>query len=160
MAAPPSGGLRQEPGLPPAQRAPERASGGKLVKVDRVEWLYIPEAVTAAQALGAGEIDYWENVPSDYAPALARDAEITIRSNAGNLGTLRFNHLNPPFSDIRMRQAVLMVADQRDYLSPMAGDAKNWRTCFSFYTCDGAEPDQRGGEALSGPRNFAKARGL
>jgi len=36
-----------------------------LVKVDRVEWLYIPEAVTAAQALGAGEIDYWENVPSD-----------------------------------------------------------------------------------------------
>jgi len=131
-----------------------------LVKVDRVEWLYIPEAVTAAQALGAGEIDYWENVPSDYAPALARDAEITIRSNAGNLGTLRFNHLNPPFSDIRMRQAVLMVADQRDYLSAMAGDPKNWRTCFSFYTCDGAEPDEQGGEALSGPRDVDKAKRL
>ena len=59
-----------------------------------------------------------------------------------------------------MRQAVLMVADQRDYLSAMAGDPKNWRTCFSFYTCDGAEPDEQGGEALSGPRDVDKAKRL
>jgi peptide/nickel transport system substrate-binding protein len=136
------------------------ASGGKVVKVDRVEWRYIPEAVTAAQALGAGEVDYWENVPSDYAPALERDTNIVIRSNAGALGTVRFNHLNLPFSDIRMWQAVLMVADQRDYLSAMAGDPKSWRTCFSFYACDGAEPDELGGEALSGPRDFDKAKRL
>ena len=42
----------------------------------------------------------------------------------------------------------------------MAGDPKNWRTCFSFYTCDGAEPDEQGGDALSRPRNFAKAKEL
>ena len=144
----------------PCNDLPSWASGGKVVKVDRVEWLYIPEATTAAQALSAGEVDYWENVPSDYAPALARDARIEVRSNAGNLGTVRFNQLNPPFSDIRMRQAVMMVADQHDYLSAMAGDPKNWRTCFSFYTCDGAEPDERGGEALSGPRDFADAKRL
>lgn len=79
---------------------------------------------------------------SDYAPTLERDANVVIRSNAGTLGTVRFNQLNPPFSDIRMRQAVLMVADQRDYLSAMAGDPKNWHTCFSFYACDGAEPEE------------------
>ena len=62
----------KNPDYLPRKEPPSGASGGKLVKVDRVEWLYIPEAVTAAQALGAGEIDYSENVPSDYAPALAR----------------------------------------------------------------------------------------
>jgi hypothetical protein len=57
------------------------------------------------------------------------------------------NRLNPPFSDIRMRQAVPMVADQRDYLSAMAGDPKNWRACFLFYTCDGAEPNEQAGRS-------------
>jgi peptide/nickel transport system substrate-binding protein len=150
----------KDPDYVPRKDPPSWASGGKVVNVNRVEWLYIPEATTAAQALSAGEVDYWENVPSDFAPALARDAAIEVRSNAGNLGTVRFNQLNPPFNDIRMRQAVMMVADQRDYLSAMAGVPKNWRTCFSFYACDGAEPDERGGEALSGPRDFAKAKRL
>ena len=150
----------KNPDYVPRKEPPSWASGGKVVKVDRVEWLYIPEAVTAAQALGAGEVDYWENVPSDYAPALEREAEIVVQSNAGFLGTVRLNHLNPPFDDIKMRQAVLMVADQRDYLSAMAGDPKNWRTCFSFYACDAAEPDEQGGEALSGPRDFDKAKRL
>jgi peptide/nickel transport system substrate-binding protein len=150
----------KNPDYVPRKEPPSWASGGKMVKVDRVEWLYIPEAVTAAQALGAGEVDYWENVPADYTPALERDAEILIQSNSGFLGTVRLNHLNPPFDNIKMRQAVLMVADQRDYLSAMAGDPKNWRTCFSFYACDAAEPDELGGEALSGPRDFDKAKRL
>ena len=150
----------KNPDYVPRNEPPSWASGGKVAKVDRVEWLYIPEATTAAQALSAGEVDYWENVPNDYAPALARDAAVEVRSDAGSLGTVRFNQLNPPFSDIRMRQAVMMVADQRDYLSAMADDPQNWRTCFSFHTCDGAEPDEQGGEALSGPRDFAKAKRL
>jgi peptide/nickel transport system substrate-binding protein len=51
-----------------------------VVKVDRVEWLYIPEAVTAVQALGASEVDYLEIVPNDYVPALASDPNISIQS--------------------------------------------------------------------------------
>ena len=81
------------------------------------------------------------------------------RLSAG-IGTVRLNHLNPPFNNVKMRQAVLMVADQRDYLSAMAGDPKNWRTCFSFYACDGTETDEQGGEALSGPRDYDKAKRL
>ena len=34
-----------------------RLAGGKLAKVDRVEWIVIPDATTAAQALIAGEVD-------------------------------------------------------------------------------------------------------
>jgi peptide/nickel transport system substrate-binding protein len=56
-------------GYMPRPEPPSWAAGGKVVKVERIEWLYIPEAVTAAQAFTAGEVDAWENVPGDYAPA-------------------------------------------------------------------------------------------
>jgi len=150
----------KNPDYVPRSEPPDWAAGGKVVKVDRVEWLYIPEATTAAQALGNGEVDYWENVPNDYAPALEHDVNVVIRSNASGVGVVRFNHLNPPFNDVRMRQAVLAVADQRDYMSAIAGDPRNWRTCFSFYACDGPEPDEQGGEALSGSRDYEKAKRL
>ena len=91
-------------------------------------------------------------MPNDYAPALEHDANVVIRSNASGAGVVRFNHLK--------RQAVLAVADQRDFMSAIAGDPRNWRTCFSFYACDGPEPDEQGGEALSGSRDYEKAKRL
>jgi peptide/nickel transport system substrate-binding protein len=150
----------KNPDYVPRSEPPSWASGGKVAKVQRVEWLYIPEAVTAVQAVSAGEVDYLENVPNDYVPALAGDPNISIQSAAAYIGIVRFNHLNPPFNNIKMRQAVLAVADQRDYLSAMAGDQRNWRTCFSYYACDGPEADEQGGEALSAPRDFDKAKRL
>ena len=112
----------------------DNLAGGKAAKVDRVEWLYIPEAVTAVQALETGEVDYLENAPNDYAAALAKYPDITVRGYPGFIGTTRFNHLYPPFDNVKIRQAVLAVADQRDYMAAMAGDPENWRTCFSVYS--------------------------
>ena len=144
----------------PRDEPPNWAAGGKVVKVDRVEWLYIPDAVTAAQALSSGEVDYWEYVPNDHVSALEHDPNISITSGQHLIRVVRFNHLQPPFNNIKMRQAVLAVADQRDYLSAIAGDQRNWGTCFSFYACDVQEPDEQGGEALSGPRDYEKAKRL
>ena len=138
---------------------PNNTAGGKVAKVDRIEWLYIPEAATAVQALETGEIDYVENAPNDYAAALARDPEITVQGYPGFIGVVRFNQLHPPFDNVKMRQAVLAVADQRDYMSAMAGDQSNWRTCFSVYACD-AEPDEDDGGILSGPRHWDRAKRL
>jgi len=55
---------------------------------------------------------------------------------------------------------VLAVADQRDYMAAMAGDPVNWRTCPSVYACDWEAPEPSGGEALSGPRDYEKAKRL
>ena len=44
------------------------ASGGKVVKVDRVEWVVISDDQTTLNALQAGEIDYWESPPNDLLP--------------------------------------------------------------------------------------------
>jgi len=51
---------------------PNNTAGGKVVKVDRIEWLYIPEAAIAVQPLETGEVDYVENAPNDYASAWLR----------------------------------------------------------------------------------------
>src|SRR5262249_54159114 len=153
-------GYFKNPDYVPRKEPPHGGAGGKVVKVDRVEWLYIPDPNTAAQALRNGEVDYWENVPSDYVPTLIRDPNISIRLGQKLIRILRFNQLHPPFNNIKMRQAVLAVADQRDYMNAIAGDQSNWRTCFSFYACDGPEPNERGGQALSGPRDYEKAKRL
>lgn len=136
------------------------ASGGKLAKVDRVEWIYIPDPLTAMNALTSGEVDYWENLPNDFVAAVSGNREITVASRAGFVATMRFNQLYPPFDNVKMRQAVLAVVDQSDYMAAMAGDQANWRTCPSVYACDWEAPDPAGGEVLSGPRDFTKAKKL
>src|ERR1700680_1665531 len=44
----------------PRKEAPSWAAGGKVVKVDRVEWIYIPDSATAAAAINPGDVDWWE----------------------------------------------------------------------------------------------------
>jgi peptide/nickel transport system substrate-binding protein len=150
----------KNPDYVPRAEPPDNLAGGKVAKVDRVEWLYIPEPGTAVQALETGEVDYLENAPNDYAAALAKYPDITVRGYPGFIGTTRFNYLYPPFDSVKMRQAVLAVADQRDYMSAMAGDPANWRTCFSVYRCGGDETDEDDGGVLSGPRDWNRAKRL
>jgi hypothetical protein len=59
---------------------------------------------------------------------------------------MRFNWLQPPFDNLKMRQAVLQVVNQSDFMAAMAGDPQNWRTCYSVYACLGSE-ETRGSDA-------------
>lgn len=54
------------------------AAGGKVVKVDRVEWITMPDAQTAVNALQSGDIDFMENGPYDLLPVLSKDKELKI----------------------------------------------------------------------------------
>src|SRR5437764_10776382 len=146
----------------PRQEPPSWPSGGKAVKVDRVEWLYIPDAMTKVAALNAGEADWWENPPLDVVPVLAANPDITI-APADPLPSpimVKFNHLLPPFDNVKMRQAILAVADQADFLTALAGDQKNWELCPSFFTCGSPMANDAGSQALTGPRDLAKAKKL
>jgi peptide/nickel transport system substrate-binding protein len=138
------------------------ASGGKVVKVDRVEWLNIPDAMTKAAALNAGEADWWENPPVDVLPVLTANADVVVqRADALPAPIMvKFNHLLPPFDNVKMRQAVLAVADQTDYLTALAGDKSNWQPCPSFFTCVGTGANTAGSEALTGKRDYDKAKAL
>jgi peptide/nickel transport system substrate-binding protein len=74
------------------------------------------------------------------------------------MGTLRFNHLLAPFDKVKMRQAVLAVADQVDFMTAFAGDPQNWKLCPSFFTCGTPMASDAGAAALTGKRDFDKAK--
>jgi len=144
----------------PRKEPPSWASGGKVAKVDRVEWLYIPEHSTTAAALGSGEVDWWEEVPPDLAPVLEANVQVTVEKNdpIGTMGILRFNHLQPPFNNEKLRRAVMSVIDQGEFMRAVAGDPKNWNICPSFFACGTPMSSTAGSEALTSKRDYAKAK--
>ena len=146
----------------PRSEPPNWASGGKVVKVDRVEWYVVPDATTKMAAIQAGEYDWWENPPADFWPILAGNSNIALErlDPLGGMGCLRFNFLYPPFDNVKMRQAVLMAANQADFMTAYVGEEKNWDLCPSYYTCGTPMASTSGSEALSGPRDFDKAKKL
>ena len=146
----------------PRKEAPSWGAGAKVVKVDRVEWIYIPDSATAAAAINAGEVDWWQQVPRDLIPVLAKNKDIKVDNTdpLGAIGILRFNHLQVPFNNQKLRQAVLAVLDQKDYAIAIAGDPKNGKPCASFFTCGTPLANTAGSDVLSGKRDVDKAKAL
>ncbi|MBM3598202.1 MAG: ABC transporter substrate-binding protein [Alphaproteobacteria bacterium] len=146
----------------PRKEPPSWASGGKVAKVDRVEWLYIPDTATAAAAIDKGEVDWWEQVPVDLVPLLNKNKDIKVENidPLGSLGMIRFNHTLPPFDNVKMRQALLHVVDQNDYMLAIAGDAKNGKICASYFTCGTPMASDVGTQVLLGKRDMDKAKAL
>ena len=145
----------------PRSEPPNWASGGKTVKVDRVEWLVVPDHATAAASLNSGEVDWWENPPLDLIPVFAgQDVVVADADPLGSPQIVRFNQLWPPFDNIKMRQAVLAVANQADFMTEIAGDPKNWKLAPTFFTAGTPMANNAGSAALTGGRDFAKAKRL
>lgn len=113
-------------------------AGGKVAKVDRVEWNIIPDKNTSVQALIAGEIDAIENVPADLAPMLRSHDDITVKvtNPLGVLGHLRVNTLHAPFDKPEGRQALLYLIDQDAYNTASVGnDPDLKKTCYAIFGC-------------------------
>ncbi len=125
-------------GYVPRQEPPEWTAGGKIANFQRIEWKIIPDAATASAALQSGEVDWYEQVQADLVPLLKRSADIAFAASnpQGYIAGLRFNHLYPPFNDVRMRRAVLAAVNQEDYMRAITGDgAVEWRACHSQFPC-------------------------
>jgi peptide/nickel transport system substrate-binding protein len=143
---------------------PEPASGlagGKVVKVDRVEWRSIPDHQTAINALLAGEIDMLESPPHDLYPVLKQDANVRLftANPLGNQYTFRFNVLHKPFDNAKVRQAVFYAFNQEDFLKGVIGDPAYYKTCKSFFPCGSPLATTKGMEGLL-ESNFERAKAL
>ncbi|MDW3221479.1 MAG: ABC transporter substrate-binding protein [Paracoccaceae bacterium] len=114
------------------------ASGGKVVNVDRVEWVVMPDDQTAFNALQAGEIDYWESPPSDLLPILELNEEIIVRNlNALGMQTImRPNTLNAPMDDVMIRKAAIAAVNQKDVLDALVGNPELYNLCGAMFVCD------------------------
>jgi peptide/nickel transport system substrate-binding protein len=146
----------------PRKEPPSLASGGKVAKVDRVEWLYIPDVATAAAALNAGEADWYEQPPADILPAFAANKDIAVATvdPLGSIGVLRFNHTLPPFDNPKMREAVLNLVDQKDYMRAVAGEEKYWKPCPAIFVCGTPFETAAGADALTTGPHLDRAKAL
>jgi peptide/nickel transport system substrate-binding protein len=150
----------RNPDYVPRAEPPDGLAGGRVVKVDRVEWKIIPDASTVAAALQNREVDFVEVASLDLLPILAKNPEITVRSLSplANQWILRANHLQPPFDDARARQALNYVIDQGDEMAAGFGDPANWKRCNSFFICGSPYGIEAGAEGFH--QDFARARAL
>jgi len=150
----------KNPKYKPRTEPASSLAGGKVVKVDRVEWIAMPDPLTAANALLAGEIDLIEAPPPDLFPVLRGDKNVAMFAwnPAGSQIIGRLNHLHPPFNNVKARQAVLYATAQLDYLEAQVGDKEIYVECNAPLTC-GSPNGKTFGDLLIKP-DLAKARAL
>jgi peptide/nickel transport system substrate-binding protein len=145
----------------PRAEAPSGLAGGKVIKVDRVEWKWLPDHQTTVNALLAGEIDYIESAPHDLLPVLKADANVKLvdYNPLGNQYTFRFNTLHKPFDNAKIRQAVFYAFNQEDFLKATVGDPAYYKVCKSFFPCGSPMASTRGLDGLL-ESNFEKSKAL
>ncbi len=138
-------------------------AGPKLAYFDRVEWLIIPEAATAAAALRTGEVHWFEQPPAEIATALRADRNVVVQSMDSRPlpGVLRLNHLHPPFDNKAVRRALLPAIDQHDFMAAVVGDDPQAIDAECGVFTPGTTLASRTGlEPLLGPRSLDRARAL
>ena len=121
----------------PRAEPPSGLAGGKVAKLDRVEWVSIPDTQTAINALQQGEIDMIEQPSHDLLPVIEKDknVEIVIPDHLGSTYILRFNWKQPPFNDVRIRRAAEVALNQKDFLQGVIGDPRYYKVCKAVFGC-------------------------
>src|SRR3977135_3629369 len=135
-------------------------SGGKVVKVDRVEWITMADAQTAVNALQSGDIDFMENPPFDLLPALTKSKDLKVETlNKLGFQTLgRMNFLHPPFDNVKVRRAALLAMNQKDVLDALVGNPEYYKICGAFFICDTPLATEEGSESLVKGNGMAEAK--
>jgi peptide/nickel transport system substrate-binding protein len=130
----------------PRKEPPSWTAGGKVVKVDRVEWITMPDAQTAVNALQSGDIDFMEVPPFELVSVLE------------TLG--RMNFLHPPFDNVKVRRAAFLALNQKDVLDALIGDPKYQKICGAVFVCGTPLETDVGAESLIKGNGMAEAKKL
>jgi len=146
----------------PRSEPPSGSTGGKRVFVDRVEWnLALRDAQAQVNALKKGEVDIIEALGFDFYEGMKKDTSVQLPTWA-NLGLqymARFNHLQPPFDNPKVRQAAIAAFSQESFLRAQVGVKELYRTCPSMFICNTPYGVSTGSE-LQSKSNMRKAQEL
>jgi len=130
----------------PRSEPPSWTSGGKVVNVDRVEWVTMPDQMTTVNALLNEEIDYIEQLPLDMLPLVQNRKDIRVHTldKLGVWSFFRMNHLHPPFDNKLLRQAAMAAVSQEDVMKAVVGNPDYYRTCAAVMGCGNLLADTYG----------------
>jgi peptide/nickel transport system substrate-binding protein len=144
----------------PRKEPPSWTSGGKVVKVDRVEWITMPDPQTAVNALQSGDIDFLETPPFDLVPTLASNPDLKVQtlSKLGMQTIGRMNFLFPPFDNLKVRRAAFLAMNQKDVLDALIGNPDYYQICGAVFACGTPLASDVGSETLVKGNGMAEAK--
>jgi peptide/nickel transport system substrate-binding protein len=108
-----------------------------------------------------GEIDWWENPTIDLIPQLKtnKDLELTVKDRTGEIGCLRFNHIQPPFDNAAIRRVVVAAIDQKEIMEAVAGAEPSLiKTDVGVFVPGTPMASTVGVEVTRGPKDYNKLR--
>jgi len=144
---------RRNPHYRPRSEPADGYAGGKVAKVERVEWTIIPDPATATAALIAGEVDYLTTPVVDNLPLLRANPNIAIGllDPLGWQFHIRMNSLAKPFDDAKARQGLLMLvaSQQQAYLAAAGMTGELGKVCLAPFVCGSLSESMIGTEPFS-----------
>ena len=151
----------RNPDYRPRAEPPSGLAGGKVVKVDRVEIIEMPDPQQQVNAIAAGEIDLIEQPPHDLIPVLKKEKGVTLFNwnPLGHQFIFRMNWLQPPFNNPKIREAALLSIRQEDYLKATVGEPEFYKVCTAAFICGTPNAVDAPGDLFVKP-NFEKSKAL
>lgn len=135
-------------------------AGGKVVKVDRVEWTILKDSQTQVNAIKNGEVDTIENVPGDQYSVLKGDPNVKLIPSAlPYLPVAHYNHASPPFNNPKVVKAAMLAINQEALLRAQALNKENYKPCLAIFPCGTPYASEEAGE-FTGKPQFEKAKAL
>jgi peptide/nickel transport system substrate-binding protein len=134
----------------PRAEPPDFVSGGKRVLIDELVLKTMPDDVTGASALIAGEIDYMQYLPFDMLDRLEANAALSVMRLSGVdtfQGNFRLNHASGPFADPAVRRVLWQLVDQDEIMQAIGiPDRYRVKTCPAFFMCGAPLESDAGAE--------------
>ncbi|WP_372094454.1 ABC transporter substrate-binding protein [Tistrella mobilis] len=147
-------------GYKPRSEPASGLAGAKVVNVDRVEWVTMPDNQTAISALMGGEVDLIENVQIDLLDILKSSPDVTVetRDPLGYQVFARMNFKHPPFNDVRLRRAAMAALGQEQVMATLIGNPDYYKLCGAIFGCGTPLGSEAGSESLKAGGDPARAR--
>ena len=148
-------------GYVPRQEPPAFFAGGKVAHFERVEWTIQPDPATAAAAIQKNETDWVEQPLIDLVPMLNKSPGVYTKviDPGGWMMFMVLNHLNPPFDNLKVRQAILLVLDQQSFVESVVGDQKDLGIVpTGLFAPTMPMSNDVGLEKLTAPRDLVRAK--
>src|SRR3954469_6271981 len=151
----------RNPDYAPRKEPPSGLAGAKVAKLDRVEWISIPDGQTAINALLTGEVDMLEEPAHDLLPILEKDknVEIVTLNPLGSTYVFRFNWKQPPFDNLKIRRAAEYALNQPDFLKAAIGDPRYFKECRAMFGCGATFETSAGADGIL-QSNFEESKKL
>ncbi|HKW51848.1 MAG TPA: ABC transporter substrate-binding protein [Candidatus Eisenbacteria bacterium] len=91
------------------------STGRRLPYIDRIEFVFFPDAVARATALRTATADWIEYVPSSEIQSLKSDPNIEVVGGlSANFRGLYINTAIPPFNNVKVRQAMAWATNRKE----------------------------------------------